>query len=35
MGQESEGMILMAEDADGSLAFLQPSKAVWNGASIS
>jgi methionyl-tRNA synthetase len=35
MGQESEGMILMAEDADGSLAFIQPSKAVWNGASIS
>jgi methionyl-tRNA synthetase len=35
MGQESEGMILMAEDADGSLAFMQPSKAVWNGASIS
>jgi methionyl-tRNA synthetase len=35
MGQESEGMILMAEDADGILAFLQPSKAVWNGASIS
>ena len=35
MGQESEGMILMAEDADGSLAFIQPSKSVWNGASIS
>ncbi len=35
MGQESEGMILMAEDADGSLAFIQPSKEVWNGASIS
>ena len=35
MGQESEGMILMAEDADGSLAFMQPSKAIWNGASIS
>jgi methionyl-tRNA synthetase len=35
MGQESEGMILMAEDADGSLAFMQPSKAVWSGASIS
>lgn len=35
MGQESEGMILMAEDADGSLAFVQPSKSVWNGASIS
>ena len=35
MGQESEGMILMAEDADGSLAFIQPSKSVWNGANIS
>lgn len=35
MGQESEGMILMAEDADGSLAFMQPSKDIWNGASIS
>ncbi len=35
MGQESEGMILMAENADGSLAFLQPSKEIWNGASIS
>jgi methionyl-tRNA synthetase len=35
MGQESEGMILMAEDADGSLAFIQPSKEVWNGANIS
>jgi methionyl-tRNA synthetase len=35
MGQESEGMILMAEDADGSLAFMQPSNSVWNGASIS
>lgn len=35
MGQESEGMILMAEDADGSLAFITPSKSVWNGAGIS
>lgn len=35
MGQESEGMILMAEDADGSLAFITPSKSVWNGACIS
>jgi methionyl-tRNA synthetase len=34
MGIESEGMILMAEDADGSLAFMQPGKEVWNGASI-
>ena len=31
MGMESEGMILMAEDKDGSLAFVQPSKEVWNG----
>lgn len=26
MGLESDGMILMAEDADGSLAFVQPDK---------
>jgi methionyl-tRNA synthetase len=31
MGMTSEGMILMAEDKDGSLAFVQPSKNVWNG----
>ena len=35
MGTESQGMILMAEDADGSLALLQPHKKVWSGASIS
>lgn len=35
MGVESNGMILMAEDKDGSLALLQPHKAVWSGASIS
>jgi len=34
MGMVSEGMILMAEDKDGSLAFLYPSKDVWSGASI-
>jgi methionyl-tRNA synthetase len=34
MGMESEGMILMAEDKDGSLAFVQPSKAVWNGGTV-
>jgi methionyl-tRNA synthetase len=34
MGIESEGMILMAEDADGSLAFMEPGKEVWNGATI-
>jgi methionyl-tRNA synthetase len=35
MGMISEGMILMAEDKDGSLAFVQPGKAVWNGAGVS
>lgn len=35
MGMESEGMILMAEDKDGSLAFIKPDKNVWNGASVS
>ena len=34
MGLESEGMILMAQDADGSLAFVQPSKKVWNGGTV-
>jgi len=34
MGLESEGMILMAEDADGSLAFVQPDKKIWNGATV-
>jgi methionyl-tRNA synthetase len=31
MGMESEGMILMAEDKNGSLSFIQPDKKVWNG----
>ncbi len=35
MGIESQGMILMAEDADGSLALLQPNKQVWSGAGVS
>ena len=35
MGIESNGMILMAEDRDGSLALLQPNKDVWNGGSVS
>jgi methionyl-tRNA synthetase len=35
MGIESQGMILMAEDRDGSLALLQPHKEVWNGAGVS
>jgi len=34
MGMESEGMILMAEDKDGSLAFVQPSKKVWDGGTV-
>ena len=34
MGLESEGMILMAEDADGSLSFVQPDKKIWNGATV-
>ena len=35
MGIESQGMILMAEDKDGSLSLLQPHKVVWNGAGVS
>ena len=35
MGIESQGMILMAEDKDGSLSLLQPHKEVWSGACIS
>jgi methionyl-tRNA synthetase len=35
MGIESQGMILMAEDKDGSLSLLQPHKEVWNGAGVS
>ncbi len=34
-GIESHGMILMAETADGTLAFLQPDKLINNGVSIS
>ncbi len=34
MGIESEGMILMAEDADGSLALVQPNKPIWNGGTV-
>ncbi|MCE7066465.1 methionine--tRNA ligase [Dyadobacter sp. CY326] len=34
MGLESHGMILMAEDRDGSLAFVQPGKDVWNGGTV-
>ncbi|WP_266363704.1 methionine--tRNA ligase [Tellurirhabdus rosea] len=35
MGLESQGMILMAEDRDGSLALLPPHKPVWNGGTVS
>ena len=35
MGMESQGMILMAEDKDGKLAFVQPSFGVWNGGTVS
>ncbi|MCE6990459.1 methionine--tRNA ligase [Dyadobacter sp. CY323] len=34
MGMESHGMILMAEDKDGSLAFVQPGKEIWNGGTV-
>ena len=34
-GIESQGMILMAENADGSLKFMQPSAAVNSGSSVS
>ena len=33
-GIMSEGMLLMAENADGSLALMQPGKAVRNGSSV-
>jgi methionyl-tRNA synthetase len=35
MGIDSEGMVLMAEDADGSLRLLAPAEATANGSSIS
>jgi methionyl-tRNA synthetase len=35
MGEMSNGMILMAEDKDGSLKFIEPSAAIWNGAKVS
>ena len=31
MGMESEGMVLMAEDKNGSLSFIKPDKKIWNG----
>lgn len=33
-GVESQGMVLMAEDADGTLSFVQPDKAISNGMTI-
>ncbi len=33
-GIESHGMILMAEDADGKLKFVQPSDNVANGSTV-
>jgi methionyl-tRNA synthetase len=35
MGIESQGMILLAEDADGKLVFITPEQAVQNGSGIS
>ncbi|MBU2885548.1 methionine--tRNA ligase [Gilvimarinus agarilyticus] len=35
MGVESQGMILMAEDADGKLRLVQPNEKVQNGSQIS
>ena len=34
-GIQSQGMILMAENADGSLAFVQPSTVIKNGGTVS
>jgi methionyl-tRNA synthetase len=34
-GIESNGMILMAEDADGKLKFVNPDEAVKNGSGVS
>ena len=33
-GIESQGMILMAEDANGKLCFVQPSESVGNGSDV-
>lgn len=33
-GIESQGMVLMAEDADGKLVFVQPSEVVTNGSQV-
>ncbi len=34
MGMESEGMVLMAEDKNGSLSFIQPDPMIWNRAIV-
>jgi methionyl-tRNA synthetase len=34
-GIESEGMILLAEDADGKLVFVSPEQAVNTGSGVS
>jgi methionyl-tRNA synthetase len=34
-GIRSQGMILMAEDKDGSLSFVNPEKMIWNGGRVS
>jgi methionyl-tRNA synthetase len=33
-GIESQGMILMAEDADGKLVFVGPDKKIGNGSEV-
>jgi methionyl-tRNA synthetase len=35
MGMESAGMILMAEDKDGSLRFVSPTEPTWSGGTVS
>ncbi len=35
MGMESHGMILMAQDRDGSLSFVHPDRMVWDGGTVS
>jgi len=34
-GIQSQGMILMAQDADGKLVFVQPSETVRSGSGVS
>ena len=35
MGIESQGMVLMAEDEDGTLQFIEPSETITNGSQVS